>query len=193
MILHFKVNLKGYIENISNNYIDFDYTCPKCGAHAFHRHAFYERHVLYLGEDQTIHDCTLSVLRLKYTSCNSTHAILPSDVIPYGIYSLTTFLKITSDVLISHHTFLQTAQTYHISYQLISWFIKRLSSFEASSKLVLKELQIHDELTLSAMLSLIISRPTFTSEYFIHTRWAFLMQKFRYIFPKPVFLGSSLQ
>lgn len=192
MILHFQVNLKGYIQNISNNYTDLDYTCPKCGAHTFHRHAFYERHVLYLDDDYTIHECTLSVLRLKCTSCNSTHAILPSDVIPYCIYSLPTFLKITSEILISHNTLSHTAQTYHISYQLISWFIKRLFSFEASSKLVLKELKLYDEFTLSSMLSLIISRPTFTSEYFIYTRWAFLMQKFRYIFPKPIFVGSSL-
>lgn len=193
MILHFEVNLKGYMENISNNYIDFDYTCPKCGAHEFHRHAFYERHVLYLDNDHTIHDAILSVLRLKCTSCNSTHAILPSDVIPYSIYSLTIFLTITSEVLLANNTLSHIAQTYHISYQLIAWFLQRLSSFEASCKLVFKELQIHDELTLSSMLSRIISRPTFTNEYFMYTRWAFLMQKFRNLFPKPIYIGSSLE
>ena len=104
MILHFQIDLKGYMENISNNYIDFDYICPKCGAkHTWRRHGFYERHILYL-EDHYLHDHSLKVLRLQCTSCNSTHAILPNNTIPYSIYCLSAFLQITSEVLIHNHS-----------------------------------------------------------------------------------------
>ena len=192
MILHFQIDLKGYMENISNNYIDFDYICPKCGAqHAWHRHGFYERHVLYL-ENDTLQEHSLKVLRLQCISCNATHAILPNDIIPYSIYGLTAFLQITSKVFINKQTLSQTARKYNISYELISFFIKRLLSFENECKLVLRELQFFDAMNFSSMLQLILSRPTFISEFFFYTRWAFLIQKFRFIYPKPVYLGSNI-
>ena len=192
MIIHFQTNLKDYVENISNRYKDFDYICPKCGAkHTWRRHGFYERHILYL-EDHYLHDHSLKVLRLQCTSCNSTHAILPNNTIPYSIYCLSAFLQITSEVLIHNHSLSQVACHYNISYQLISYFIKRIMSFENECKLVLKELQFFDAMNLSSILQLIMSRPTFPSEYFLYTRWAFLMQKFRFIFPKPVYLGCNI-
>ncbi|MEG0578398.1 MAG: DUF6431 domain-containing protein [Niameybacter sp.] len=191
MILHFQTNLKDYIQNISNNYTSTQYTCPKCGAkHAMRRHGFYTRHVLTI-ENNTFHDHTLSVLRLQCTSCNSTHAVLPMDVIPYSIYSLSTVLLLISKVLVEQISLTETAYHFNLSYQLISFFIKRFLSFESDARILLKELHILDTLTLSAMLQLIINRPTFISEYFIHTRWLFLMQKFRSISPKPIFVGTD--
>lgn len=190
MILHFQMDLKGYVRNISNNYTNIQCTCPKCGAkYAMRRHGFYTRHVLYF-ENNTLHDHSLSVLRLQCTSCESTHAVLPTDVIPYSIYSLSTVLLMTTKVLVEHISLTETASQFNLSYQLISFFLKRLLSFESDCRLLLKELHILDTHTLSSMLQLIINRPTFTTEYFIHTRWLFLMQKFRFISPKPIFIGS---
>lgn len=126
------------MENISNNYMDFDYICPKCGAqHTWHRHGFYERHVLYL-ENDTLQEHFLKVLRLQCISCNATHAILPNDIIPYSIYGLITFLQITSKVFLNKQTLSQTARKYNISYELISFLLNDFSVLKMNVNLYLE-------------------------------------------------------
>ncbi|WP_408606215.1 DUF6431 domain-containing protein [Cellulosilyticum ruminicola] len=105
--------------------MDFYYIYPKCGAqHTWHRHGFYERHVLYL-ENDTLQAHFLKVLRLQCISCNATHAILPNDIIPYSIYSLITFLQITSKVFLNKHSLKQLINTTF----LMSSFLFLLNDF----------------------------------------------------------------
>jgi hypothetical protein len=54
------------------------------------RHAYYERNVITIINEVMIYTL-LKILRVKCTSCGSTHAILPGDIIPLLIHFL--FLK----------------------------------------------------------------------------------------------------
>lgn len=56
----------------------------------FHRHAVYPRY-LTLDSDNTI---LISIVRIKCESCNCTHALLPSIIIPYRILSNPCIIKI---------------------------------------------------------------------------------------------------
>ncbi len=53
--------------------------CPKCHQHHMVKHAYYSRRVK--TKKSAI---SLIVLRVKCKECNSTHAILPSAIIPYS-------------------------------------------------------------------------------------------------------------
>ena len=63
-------------------------TCGSTGH--FHRHAVYPRY-LTLDSDNTI---LISIVRIKCESCNCTHALLPSIIIPYRILSNPCIIKI---------------------------------------------------------------------------------------------------
>jgi hypothetical protein len=60
------------------------YGCKFCGYEGMlHRHGFYSRNVItkyYIKK--------IDILRVKCPSCNKTHAVLPSFLIPYYQYSL---------------------------------------------------------------------------------------------------------
>lgn len=60
------------------------YGCKFCGYEGLmHRHGYYSRNVItkyYIKK--------ISILRVKCPSCNKTHAVLPSFLIPYYQYSL---------------------------------------------------------------------------------------------------------
>lgn len=61
-----------------------------CGAHGtLIRHAFYTRHLKLEN-----HTCILRVLRVKCTTCDRTHGILPSCCIPYSQLSLSCQIQI---------------------------------------------------------------------------------------------------
>ena len=85
MIINFYINCKDYEEEILINYSFHNYKCPKCGnKHSWNRHGSYERNIVLIN-DNTFIDSKMNILRLKCTSCKSTHAVLPGDVIPYYI------------------------------------------------------------------------------------------------------------
>ncbi|TYQ16375.1 UNVERIFIED_CONTAM: hypothetical protein Cloal_2908 [Acetivibrio alkalicellulosi] len=87
MIIDFEANFNNYEEKILNNYKIFNYTCPVCGAkHSLSRHAKYKRYTCILYKNTICFD-TIEILRLKCSSCGKTHAILPSNIIPYCVYS----------------------------------------------------------------------------------------------------------
>jgi hypothetical protein len=98
----------------------YEYDCPnpECGAkHSTKYYSHYERHVASLDadiltaifnadinegnidtesfretENGLFADTLLDVYRVKCKSCNTTHAILPGDVVPYRRFSLLTML-----------------------------------------------------------------------------------------------------
>ena len=53
-----------------------------CHSNGLIIHAYYDRHVDIFDRNHTIR-----ILRLKCPSCNSTHAVLIEDTIPYSIVS----------------------------------------------------------------------------------------------------------
>lgn len=91
-------------------------------------HAYYDRHVDIFDRNHTIR-----ILRLKCSSCNSTHAVLIEDTVPYSIVSF----DIIIDVL-KNKDFLSSS---HVSFIIdyISFFGGRLSIVTVSN--VLKDLK----------------------------------------------------
>ena len=70
-----------------------DARCPKCKAAGnFVRHACYDRS-LVTEEGET----TLRIMRVKCLTCGSTHSLIPPDVIPYKIRSISLYVAIARD------------------------------------------------------------------------------------------------
>jgi transposase-like protein len=62
--------------------------CPKCKARrSMVAHGSYHRH--YVSIDQgVVSDTLIEILRLRCTSCKSTHALMPPTAIPYCVFSI---------------------------------------------------------------------------------------------------------
>lgn len=135
MIIEFQTFCKDYKEKILNNYIVFDYVCPKCGAKArFHRHGTYFRWVTFLSLEDAILFESIEILRLKCQSCNSTHSILPSEVIPFQLFSLPVVLFLCEQVLLKkdslHHTQKKTMCSMQTIYQKLNLLARNLTLIE---------------------------------------------------------------
>ncbi len=130
MIIDFTVNFNDYNDKILKNYNIINYTCPKCGAkHSLTRHGCYERNVLLIDELGNIEDKRMVVLRVKCSSCKTTHAILPNDIIPYCIYSFSFILKVLAAYYSEQHKVEEICSNFCICFQVLYMFISRLSIF----------------------------------------------------------------
>lgn len=120
MIIEFQVFCKDYSETILNRNRPFDYSCPKCHAVArFHRHGCYSRWVAILSEETGIEFVSLSILRLKCQSCQSTHSILPGDIIPFQIYSIPVVFFLCSRIVLEGESVRATQKNTNVSAALI--------------------------------------------------------------------------
>ena len=196
MIIDFNINFNNYNEKILNYAGFFTYVCPSCGArHSLTRHAVYERNISFLQENILLNK-KLKILRLKCSSCEKTHAILPNDVVPYCIYSYSFMIKTLMAHFIEKESILSISSQYNISFQLIYSFISRLKLFLNECIYVLR---------LFSLLKDIIGPPTegvlnvihnfsfsncFFKAFFNETKWMFLMKKFLNIRPCPIVIGS---
>lgn len=196
MIIDFNVNFNNYDEKILNYTGFFTYVCPSCGAiHSLTRHAVYERNISFLQKN-ILFNKKLKILRLKCSSCEKTHAILPNDVIPYCIYSYSFMIKILTVHFLEKESVLSIADNYNISYQLIYSFISKLKQFFNDCIYVLRLLSLltdifnpstYDVLNTIHNLSL---KSCFLQIFFNTTKWMFLMKKFLNIRPNPIVIES---
>lgn len=84
IIDNFLKNITKYLDLEKEIYILPVYGCKSCGYEGMlHRHGYYFRNVITRYYTKRI-----SILRVKCPSCNKTHAVLPSFLIPYYQYSL---------------------------------------------------------------------------------------------------------
>lgn len=83
IINNFLKNITKYLNLGKEIYISPIYDCKFCGYEGMlHRHGYYSRNVITKYYIKRI-----NVLRVKCPSCNKTHAVLPSFLIPYYQYS----------------------------------------------------------------------------------------------------------
>jgi len=194
MILDFTQKINMYETNILNNYREiFDYTCPKCGAnHCFTRHGSYSRSVCVLGNSSDISEIRLTILRVKCTSCNSTHAVLPVDVIPYKIYSLSCIVFLLTQHFVSGRSILDICAEFNISFQLMYLFIHYFLTFITPAMLCLKVIfdviASDNTVALSAISSIGVIK--FSIKFFSWAKTPFLMIKFRNLLSKSIFVGA---
>ncbi len=194
MIIDFTVNFNNYDDRILKNYSIIIYTCPKCGAkHSLTRHGCYERNVFLIDEFDNIQDRKMLILRVKCSSCRSTHAILPNDIIPYCIYSFSFILKVLTAYYSKQHKVKEISSNFSISFQVIYVFISKLSSFLNSCKSVLRSLSSSMASTLNAIVASIANyqlNGNFLYQYFFNSQWIFLMLKFQNVLPRAIYIGG---
>jgi hypothetical protein len=196
MILNFAVNFNDYNEKILNFYGIWDFRCPCCNAfRSFSRHALYSRHICILMDNQII-EKKLNILRLKCKSCDTTHAVLPSDVIPYMFYSLSCVLMYLSEYFIENQSVLCIFEKFKISYQLIYQFIKRfINHFKPCINFlrIFLSLEIDFDSSHKSILSFINTNfilSDFQFQYLNFSNSVFLMTRRQNILSRQIHIGS---
>lgn len=192
MIIDFRVFSKHYNEKISNcdrsSYHSFEYTCPKCGAKArFHRHGTYSRWVAYLSTSGDIVFETIEILRLKCQSCNSTHSILPGDIIPFQVYSLPVVLFLCEQILIKKTSIRNTEHKTNCTIQTI---YQKLNLLKRSLTLIdfyLRQISLYTATVLvpltQALTFLLLPTMKFSSYFHCHGHPIFLNRRSTISYP----------
>lgn len=196
MIIDFNVNYNNYEEKILNFYGFWEYKCPCCGArHSLTRHASYTRNICFLIAIG-IEEHKIKILRLVCSSCNTTHAILPADTIPYCIYSFSCILQILTKLFVDEQSVIQISNKNHVSFQLIYLFIKRLiKHYNPCINFLRMFLTVQLDFTSSFkdVLSIItknFSCIDFQREYINYTKLVFLMIRNQNILSRKVHIGA---
>lgn len=104
MIVIKKINNKNISQKEYNKIISAlnlnKLVCPKCHSIGFTVHGYYNRHI-----DIFNRKITIRVVRLKCSSCKSTHVVLIENMLPYSIVTLDVVISVLSnqDTLVSSH------------------------------------------------------------------------------------------
>ena len=97
--------------------------CPACPAVGkFEMHGSYPRHAIYFDEKENkiVIICKqMQIQRVICTSCNTTHAILAGDIIPYKIITLFVFIFILKLFYVKKTPVLEIAKERDFSFQFI--------------------------------------------------------------------------
>lgn len=90
--------------------------CPNCGAKhpSWTYHDSYDRYLISYENNAIITD-NIDITRIRCSSCNGTHAILPEIIIPFRSYSLLFVLSVLKDYYISGKTVASLCKKYQIS------------------------------------------------------------------------------
>jgi len=187
MIVDFDISFNNYNKMVLNNYGLWKYHCPSCNSkNSLIRHGVYNRNICIFIENAFV-ESKISVLRLRCTSCGTTHAILPSDTIPYCFFSFPCVIATLNQYYLEEIPVKAISNKFSLSYQMIYIFL---------SKFLLKLLECISFLRvyLSSALSFNTSPSTvlrvikktfeprdFLKHYFHHTKKIFLMNRRRYI------------
>lgn len=181
MIIEFQVFSKDYKKEILNCY-QFPYKCPKCGAIArFHRHGTYLRWTTYVSATWDIVFEPLEILRLQCQSCNSTHSILPGDIIPFQVYSLPVVLFLCEQILINKVSIRNTVSKSNCSIQTIFQKINLLKRSLAFIEFYLRQMSLYTaapsvSLT-QALTYLLLPTMKFSSYFHCHGHPLFLNRR----------------
>lgn len=143
MILDFGHSFKNYDE-ILYFYGIWNCSCPKCGARrSMHRHGKYQRNLI-LWEDGQLLETGGEILRLKCSSCGSTHAILTMDMIPFFSYSLPAFLALIGLCLEPDGSVPKTERETGVSYQLLYRMLLIFHEYREKLALLLRRESLWD-------------------------------------------------
>ena len=196
MIIDFELNVNTYENFLSENCDLIRYYCPKCGCKHLVKHAIYLRNLVLL-KDNIFSDEKFTIHRVICTSCGSTHAILPNDVIPYCIYSFSLILHMLYSIFVSGNSVLCIANKFNISFQLIYSFIARFTCFfnECIQCLKILEVLFPKNITKTIVIKLIFDYinlgNNFLKQYLFNFKWCFMMTKFHNMNSPPISIGTA--
>ena len=101
MITEIAVDCKDYVKSIGPKkdgaiakkwFTSVHYPNPNCGAVGqFRHHGYYDRHILSVEQGHWVWN-EIKILRGLCQSCETTHAFLPADIIPYHSVLISSFL-----------------------------------------------------------------------------------------------------
>ncbi len=171
------------------------YKCPKCKAKGTMKyHACYKRFINSFLTD-SFSNSRLTILRVKCTSCDSTHAILPGDLIPYKQFNYSSFMIVLKKYFLNRESGYELSKKYNVSYQTIYSFIKTFLAFKDDVFVTLRIMEIANNLFKmrpSKLIELIrknFSFDDFVSKFNSINNWPFLMTKFRIAVVRKVAVG----
>lgn len=179
--------IQSYMDNNFNIHL---LKCPHCSAKGnFKLYSSYTRNIQFLVNDKVANFC-VTVNRVKCESCNSTHAILPSFIIPYKIASTTLLASIVSNTMTK--SVLTVAKKFNISYELIYMYISLVRSFFSNVSIMNNMYNYSKEFNEDYFLTNILDfvSDDFLIQYYNFHQITFLMTKFRNISPRPIYIGS---
>ena len=179
------------VQDIMPNVSDINCKCPKCKAKSnFYYHGSYIRNISFIN-DNGVFDCKVSVNRAICNSCGSTHALLPSFIVPYKIFSCESILFVISKAFSSSVIFV--SQKLNISIELIySFFALFLSFFDFSDSLN-REFNFFTNFNKNYFFlnCFSICNNKFFILFFYRYKWLFLMSKFRNIKPPTIYISLN--
>ena len=99
---------------------DFEATrCPNCPSIGrLNLHGSYWRHVLYFSDHGLNYDF-IEIKRIRCISCETTHAVMPGDIIPYKLLSLIVFFFILKLFYTVKMSVMKIAAKCGFSFQLV--------------------------------------------------------------------------
>ena len=99
-------------------------SCPMCEAkHTLERHDTYHRDYIYI-QNGKVKICPVTIPRFICPSCGSTHAYLPSCIIPHSSYSLFFVLAVLRMYYLKHLTVERLCEKFMISISTLYHWIK---------------------------------------------------------------------
>lgn len=105
------------MKNFAEDKIPFlKLSCPNCGAKhpVWSYHDSYERYLISYENNSIVTDI-IDITRIRCSSCNGTHAILPEIIIPFSSYSLLFVLSVLKDYYMPGNTVASLCKKYKIS------------------------------------------------------------------------------
>lgn len=129
IIVHFTNFIQRVIKNSEDDFYHVIHGCRHCGyAGNLHRHASYHRTII-CKEITT----SVKIQRVICPNCNKTHALIPSDIIPYFQHTLETILNLLELIKIkkdSYSKVIKEFKNFNLSLDLghLYLYIKRFTS-----------------------------------------------------------------
>lgn len=156
-----------------NNFINFNFTCPKCSSHNFSFFGSYSRN-LVVRENGTFSDYIIDIKRVICKNCHSTHALIPNFIIPYKVYSKDTIIFSLKQSFNSN--LLNIQNIFNIDRQLILNWKKQFNYY---LYFICTFYSVHN---LDIVFNKLSNDINFCFEFFIKFRKIFLLNHFDSIF-----------
>lgn len=120
--------------------------CPHCRVRGkFKKHGFYWRNLIRWNSCFPF-ESKIKILRVRCTTCKTTHALLPAHIIPYSLYSLEFYATLLAEKLEASQTIEAMCKRFCISVRMvyrITYFyeqVRALLGFSLSSSDVIEAL-----------------------------------------------------
>lgn len=138
-----------YSKKINNNFLDIlnkyenmeynpDFRCPHCKSQNLIKWGSYNRYLCYC-ENNKIKEKTIKIKRMRCKDCGKTHALIPSFIVPYKIFTLDIVLSTLSNdnisISISYDTVSKWDRQFNKHLPYLKTMFKNLSKIEIIKKI----------------------------------------------------------